>query len=34
MNTQISLAPLFESFFRDRLARQRNATPATGVPRI
>lgn len=29
MNTQVSLAPLFESFFRDRLARQRNATPAT-----
>lgn len=29
MNTQGSLAPLFESFFRDRLARQRNATPAT-----
>jgi integrase/recombinase XerD len=29
MNTQASLAPLFESFFRDRLAQQRNATPAT-----
>lgn len=29
MNAQTSLAPLFESFFRDRLARQRNATPAT-----
>ena len=29
MSTQPSLAPLFESFFRDQLTRQRNATPAT-----
>ena len=29
MSTQTPLAPLFETFFRDRLARQRNATPAT-----
>jgi site-specific recombinase XerD len=29
MSAQLSLAPLLESFFRDRLTRQRNATPST-----
>jgi integrase/recombinase XerD len=29
MSEQLCLAPLLESYFRRRLAKQRNATPAT-----
>ena len=29
MSVHLSLAPLLESFFRNRLTKQRNATPAT-----
>ncbi len=29
MSAQLSLAPLLESFFRNRLTKQRNASPST-----